>query len=313
MTPPSRERIPTKCTKCRRINFVRKDYLKALHHLYWCKYCRPHWRAKTLEDRMKLSLVHRKYNLNEAFFTKIDNEEKAYWLGFLAGDGAITENKVRLTLAIQDKAHLKKFKKAIKWTGKDYYHQDTNGLEVCFRSYKIVTDLKRYQITFRKTFTVRFPNIPKSYERHFIRGVFDADGCISRARRTTYKKSGKTYTYNGGEFNIEGNKEFISDIQSRLVELGLPSNSTNYSGKNINRIRYGGINQLEIIFMYLYENANIFLKRKKKLFDDILKNYYCEINKREINLRPVQQWNKGKQLEFKDRLEFTVAKSLKKK
>jgi len=40
----------------------------------------------------------------------------------------------------------------------------------------------------------------------------------------------------------------------------------------------GGINQLETIFTYLYENASIFLKRKKKLFGNILKDYY-EINK----------------------------------
>jgi hypothetical protein len=36
-----------------------------------------------------------------------------------------------------------------------------------------------------------------------------------------------------------------------LVELELPINSINYSEKNINRIRYGGINQLRKIYNYL--------------------------------------------------------------
>jgi len=109
--------------------------------------------------------------------------------------------------------------------------------------------------------------------------VFDADGCINKAIRVTQGKSGQIYIFYGGEFCIEGNKEFISAIQSRLMKLGLPLNSINYSGKNINRVRYGGINQLRKIYKYLYENATIFLERKKKLFEDILKNYHLEIIK----------------------------------
>lgn len=275
--PFSIQKIPVKCIKCGRINFVRRDYLKRLTHPYWCIHCKPAWKPKTFEDRIKISRVHRKYNLDETFFEKIDSEEKAYWLGFLSGDGAITENKVRLSLAIKDKAHLKKFKEAVKWTGKDYIHKDTDALEVYFRSSKMVADLARHFITSRKTFTVKLPNILKSLERHFIRGVFDADGCINKTIRVTRGKSGQTYICYGGEFNIEGNKDFVSEIQERLIKLELSRTSLNYSGKSINRVRYGGINQLRKIYNYLYEEASIFLKRKKKLFEDILKNYHYEV------------------------------------
>lgn len=278
MTPLSRQKILIKCTKCGRINFARRDYLKSLTHPYWCKYCKPHWKPETFEDRLRLSQAHRKYNLDETFFEKIDTEEKAYWLGFFAGDGAITGNKVRLSLAIKDKRHLKKFKRTVAWTGKDYFHKNTNALEVYFRSLKMVTDLRRYHISSCKTFTVKLPNIPKQLERHFIRGLFDADGCINRAKRISPGKSGQIYTFYGGEFCIEGNNEFVSAVQSRLVKLGLPLNSINYSGKTINRIRYGGINQLKTIYHYLYHNATIYLERKKKLYQDILKNYRWEVD-----------------------------------
>ena len=30
-----------------------------------------------------------KHNLNKDYFKNIDNEEKAYWLGFIAADGCI--------------------------------------------------------------------------------------------------------------------------------------------------------------------------------------------------------------------------------
>lgn len=229
------KKIPTKCTDCGQINLVRGTYLKRLTHPYRCLSCALRRRIISPETGRKISLANRKYKLNESFFTKINNEEKAYWLGFLAGDGAITENKVRLRLAIKDRMHLKKFRKAVQWTGKDYYCKNTKSLEVYFRSFKMVDDLKRYYITPRKTFTVRFPRILKPLERHFIRGVFDADGCINIAKRVTRKKSGRIYIYYGGEFCIEGNKEFVSVIQEKLVKLGLPHTSIKYSGQNINR------------------------------------------------------------------------------
>jgi len=267
-----------KCTVCEKINFIPKGRLEKLNHLYRCLSCSMKGRVVSHKTKRKLSLANRKYDLNESFFARIDNEERAYWLGFLSGDGSITgRNKIRLCLAIKDKSHLKKFKKAVEWTGKDYHHKDTNSLEVYFRSSKMVNDLARYHITHRKTFTVRFPNLLKPLERHFVRGVFDADGCINRAKRITRGKSGQIYTSYGGEFCIEGNKEFISAIQSRLVKLGLPITSINYSGKSINRVRYGGINQLRKIHNYLYENATIFLERKKKLYENILEDYHYEI------------------------------------
>lgn len=286
MIPPSRQKNPVKCTKCGKIRFARRDYLKALSRSYWCKYCKPHWKPETFEDRIKLSLAHRKYSLDESFFSKINTEEKAYWLGFFSGDGTITdENRLKLRLAIKDKGHLKKFKEIVKWNGRDYFPKDQKALEVNFRSFKMVKDLARYFVTPRKTYTIKFPTIPKSLERHFIRGVFDADGCINKVVRITKGKSGQIYICYGGEFCIEGNKEFILALQFRLMELSLHRNSINYSGKTINRVRYGGINQLKIIHNYLYKNASVFLERKKNLFEEILQHYRCQIKRPANNLR----------------------------
>ena len=279
------KRIPAKCVVCRKINLVRKGWLMKRNTPYKCRNCCNKGKKRTLEYRLKSSLAHRKYNLDESFFKKINNEEKAYWLGFLAGDGAITdENRLRLRLAVKDKKHLQRFKKIIKWNGRDYFPKHQDALEVNFRSLKIIKDLAKYFITPRKTYGIKFPDIPKSLERHFVRGVFDADGCINKAIRVTQGKSGQIYICYGGELCIEGNKEFISAIQSRLMKLGLPLNSINYLGKNINRVRYGGINQLRKIYKYLYENATIFLERKKKLFEDILKNYHYEIIRPRLEL-----------------------------
>lgn len=286
-------KVSIRCTGCGKRNFIRLGRLKKLNRLYKCLSCSMKGRVISSETRRKLSLVNRKYNLDEAFFEKIDSEEKAYWLGFFTGDGNITdENRLRIRLAIKDKSHLIKFKKAVKWDGKDYYPKYQDGLEVYFKSFKMKTDLARYYIIPRKTFITKFPDLPKSLERHFIRGVFDADGSICKAIRMRQGKSGQIYISYGGEFDIQGNRKFILALQSRFVEIGLPQNSINYSGKSINRLRYGGINQLKMIYKYLYEGATIFLERKKKLFEEILNNYRLEI------IKPEQKIPKIKKLEF---------------
>lgn len=282
------KRIPAKCTVCGKINLVRKGWLMKRLSPYKCRNCGNRGKKRTLEYRLKSSLAHRKYNLDETFFEKIDSEERAYWLGFFAGDGNITdEHRLRVRLAVRDKKHLMKFKKAVKWDGKDYYPKHQDALEVHFKSLKMMKDLANYSVIPRKTFTLKFPNIPKLLEGHFIRGKFDADGCINKAIRVNRGKSGQIYICYGGEFGIEGNEEVVLAIQSRLVELGLPINSINYPGKKINRVRYGGINQLRKIYNYLYEGATIFLERKKKLFEEILKNYHYEVireRKRELKI-----------------------------
>ena len=46
---------------------------------------------------------------------KIDTEEKAYWLGFIAADGCIGTNRntIRVDLKIADKSHLEKLRTSI--------------------------------------------------------------------------------------------------------------------------------------------------------------------------------------------------------
>jgi len=218
-------------------------------------------------------MFKRKYHLNETIFEKINNEEKSYWLGFFAADGSITENKIRLCLSEKDYNHLMKWKKFTEWEGKDYYHKDTKAWEVYFRSTKVKEDLKKFTITERKTYTLRFlPHlIPSELLSHFVRGYFDADGCITKQTRKVVRPSGKTYTYDGGEFSIEANENVAFNMQKYVFIdiLGLPETSIKYN-HSIHRIRYGGIDQLLKIYNYLYTNSHIYLERKKIIFEQIL-------------------------------------------
>ena len=53
------------------------------------------------------NIKNRKKNLSN-LFSKIDTEEKAYWLGFLYADGCIYNDGIRVALSVLDEKHIKK-------------------------------------------------------------------------------------------------------------------------------------------------------------------------------------------------------------
>ena len=148
-----------------------------------------------------LTLIARKYFIDENYFETIDNEEKAYWLGFLAADGTIrlrhggAEKKKRgssivLKLADKDKHHVDRFQKIFGIESRMTHHRDytttrsgkesySDNCRVSINSNKLVEDIIDKGVTPRKSFTLGRPNIKDEYHNHFIRGYFDGNGHIS--------------------------------------------------------------------------------------------------------------------------------------
>ena len=51
------------------------------------------------------------YNVNPLVFQKIDNEESAYWLGFIYADGCMCDgSRIQIMLKGSDYQHLEKMK-----------------------------------------------------------------------------------------------------------------------------------------------------------------------------------------------------------
>lgn len=135
------------------------------------------------------------YIVNEKYFDKIDDEHKAYWLGFLYADGSIVEqrnnsNNIKsLTLSLElktgDKLHIEKFNKDLQ---SDYLITDrlTNdnhlSSKVSISNTKLCRSLINKGCVPRKSLILTFPNediLPKNLINHFIRGYFDGDGSIA--------------------------------------------------------------------------------------------------------------------------------------
>lgn len=198
-----------------------------------------------------------KYVLNENFFEKIDTEQKAYWLGFIAADGCMFKNKnqylLRLALGKKDYNHLVKLNRDIE-SDKPIY-EDKISYSLVLRSKKIFNDLIKYNIVPNKTFKLKFPrNVSGNLIKHFIRGYFDGDGGIH------WHKKNKTL-----EVQFLGLKDFLLRIQKILVNECRINYVKIFRSRSIYCLKYVGNTQVPRILNYLYKGSNIYLDRKYEI------------------------------------------------
>lgn len=119
-------------------------------------------------------------------------------------------------------------------------------------------------ITPRKSLTLNFPDesIFKSGDliRHFIRGYWDGDGCLS------YENSKHTVAY----INVLGTEEFLNSLKNYLP-LHYDYKLISKQGTSAKSLSIGGRNAFELT-KYLYSNATIYLDRKYKKYLE-----YCRL------------------------------------
>jgi intein/homing endonuclease len=99
---------------------------------------------------------------------------------------------------------------------------------------------------------VKFPTIDKQFHRHFIRGIFDGDGCCS-----TRKDGGKYWCiYSESTDFIKSIKTILED--SLNIQLKIYRNQ-----RMVASSKKSNIQKLE---KYFYDNSFRYLERKKNKF-----------------------------------------------
>jgi hypothetical protein len=170
-----------------------------------------------------LSLVRRKYRINENYFDTINSQEKAYFLGLLYADGCNTTNEyeIRLGLQTKDKALVERLRDVLFPDGRPLRHIkshiDKKGMkcgemwELTVRNKHMSGMLERHGMVARKTFVLAFPEwLRPDLVPHFIRGYNDGDGCIESA----YKQQCRVELLGTREF-CEGVVKSIPDTEIR--------------------------------------------------------------------------------------------------
>ncbi len=227
--------------------------------------------------RFNSATQYRKHTFNENYFDIIDTEEKAYILGLLAADGYIRHGEIAMSLQEEDKEILEKIKVCLESTYplkfvKPRQPTHKNQYLLNLSSVYLSKRLAELGLVQKKSLILKFPTenqIPKFLLRHYIRGYFDGDGslsfCIRPSRGSKTSKRKTKSPSNTLSSNITGSTIFINELKKYLEEI-LNLNFTPHINKKneaTTTLFINGNMTTYKFLIWLYEDCNIFLKRKK--------------------------------------------------
>lgn len=201
----------------------------------------------------------RKNNFNQQYFEKIDTIDKAYFLGFIYGDGSINKSnkedkspvRLRINISNKDVEILENFCFFIEYNPEKITHRkpvgsySTNKMSsLSIKSKKLCDDLieKDFRLLVEDSNGLIFDYIPENLWSHFIRGLNDADGSTSERL-----------------FSFTNQIALIEKIQEIFkIKLGIEHSKTykykDRGHKTTRDLRYKRIDSLDI-FKYLYEDS----------------------------------------------------------
>lgn len=221
----------------------------------------------------------RKLNLNIDYFKSIDNEEKAYWLGFLMADGCICKtnkngsyDRIIIPLKSSDEGHLLKFKTSLSYEGsiktKTATH-NTKGFtyttsQLRINSKSMCDDLIKYGVVPNKTGKENLPNLNPQLTRHFIRGFFDGDGSVM------IKKNRNTGRVSIGSASLEI-LENINKFLINNVGINFPIYKENRYSIPFYKMDSCHKERNMKFLSFIYDDSTIYLNRKFNKYIEL----YC--------------------------------------
>lgn len=193
------------CPVCHK-KFHLKKYQKDKNKTHCCsKKCMGKYRKKTYQGTNN---PHRKYKYDENFFEIIDNDEKAWLLGWYASDGSVAKDGIA-TISIHNKDIdvLWAMQKILKTNIPIKKRKNSNMVSISLNSKKIVEDIRKHLKIGKgkKPLQLGELEIPQELINHFVRGVFEGDGHITyngQPRCGISAKSEKFLSYIGKNMGI---------------------------------------------------------------------------------------------------------------
>lgn len=201
----------------------------------------------------------------------------AYVLGFFAADGYLVYSRRKTNffgLEICDKDLLIKIRRLLNSNHKLSARKPKEDQSPIFRiqigSKKICNDLRRLGFAENKTHSLSVPNVPQKYFPHFVRCYFDGDGSVwtgeihkERKKRTLAIRT--VFTSCSGEFLLK--------LKERLYLMDVSGGVFSKGKGNYYRLTYSIHSSLKL-YNFMYNHVildNLFLKRKKRVFENYIK------------------------------------------
>jgi intein/homing endonuclease len=216
-----------------------------------------------------------KKQVNKDFFKKW-GPDMAYVLGFFMADGTITVNKNGVSyfaIQIADKDLLYEIRNVMQSEHKITKRIHKRDRSVFYRIQigrkDICDDLRKLIIADLKTHRMLIPKVPKKYIGGFVRGYFDGDGNVWKG---FVHKSRKNPLYTLNTVFTSCSEKFLKGLQGVLAIRGLSGSLYKRRGYNVYKLQYSKRSSL-LLYSIMYDNlseTDLFLKRKKKVFDEYI-------------------------------------------
>lgn len=188
-----------------------------------------------------------KLTCNTDFFKEIDNEYKAYTLGYLFANGSVYEPRGELAISGKYEV-LDKIRGVLEADNPIKKDRGSNRLTIYNRG--VVEDLEALGLMGYKSETLAYPfYIDPKLERHFIRGFFEGKGSymieVERKKLAT---------------NIAcGSHRFLEGLRDRLVTLGMPrANIHRYGARKLTYMMRYYKKDTQKLHSILYDGARIY-------------------------------------------------------
>lgn len=242
----------------------------------------------TIADENNLTVLKHQRNRNiknslfkDDYFSVIDTEAKAYYLGLIYSDGYVRKHHngyfLGISLKVSDIEIVERLAKelccnnsiAIRNRETNFGHGSMCEFETC-NSKKLFDDLARFDIIPDKSHkSMSFKNIeeliPQHLIRHFLRGLIDGDGSIGYANGQQ-----KYICFYQNSIECCHNFDFL--LKKIMNDQTLHENIiVNQNG--VYNLRYRRVNDIKKITDFLYRDATFYLKRKY----DIAREYFEEL------------------------------------
>jgi hypothetical protein len=260
---------------------------------------RANWSEEHLFDPPGLWKPAPKFN--EHFFDIIDNEQKAYWLGFIWCDGYMAirhrDNHIsyefKLSLSDVDASHLEKFNLDLNGSYKvKYYDMGNSSFTSEHQEARLLitnqhfgkTLVEKYGLIPRRSDCSKIlNNIPNYLMKHFIRGIVEADGTFCK-----YKITEKGHNVDKYRVSIGTNEDIVRFIEKHLMNHGIINMAERklyqrHEGQDgeYKTLEISGKAQTLNILHYIYDDASVYLDRKYEKYLNI-------IGKQEVSTDDIQ-------------------------
>jgi hypothetical protein len=231
------------------------------------------YKVETRKDAGQFSRV---YSLDETILKNIDTFEKAQFLGLIYSDGSLSKYNKNISIRLRedDKDYLDdwriNFLKSDKPLGYTYtpkmvgpitgkvYNRTLGTSILDISSISVYKDALKLGLCPNKTKeNLPMPNIPEELKIPFILGLFEGDGAV------TYCLSNRSKS-----FSIACQENMGLDIKKYFDSIGLFSSFN--KRKYICTVSIKRKEDLKKLYNLLYQDASIYMKRKKLKFEEVL-------------------------------------------